>query len=86
MQCCTPANKAPGRASSSAQQGAFLPEIIKFAASSCYGAALFPLVPSDAGQGLLEIQGQRSCLWHEGSAVLPSDRHAINKLQEVRPK
>lgn len=52
MQHRTPANKAPGRASSSAQQGASLPKCIKFAAGSCYGISLFLLVPSDAGQGV----------------------------------
>lgn len=52
MQHRTPANKAPGRASSSALQGALLLKCIKFAATSRYGISLFLLVPSDAGQGV----------------------------------
>lgn len=52
VQHRTPANNAPGRASSSAQQGALLPKCIKFAASSRHGISLFLLVPSDAGQGV----------------------------------
>ena len=59
-----------------------LPGLTKFAVSTRYGAALFPLVAWTRDL-LWKIRRERSYLLYVRHAVLPSDRRAINWLQEV---
>ena len=89
MQCCTQASEPPGRARLAGHPSGVLCSLDLLSLQSALVMVLLCSRQSPVAWTrdlLWEIHRERSYLLRVRNAVLPSDRHAINRLQEVRFK